>query len=109
MRAMKIIGIVVLILTAIIAGLYFYVRHKTTNIEDKKNSEAFMDDQANKYFTDGDAYGLIIGVVKNDKVYLNGYGTIEKGKNILPDSTTIFELASTSKLFTTVTKILKLF
>jgi D-alanyl-D-alanine-carboxypeptidase/D-alanyl-D-alanine-endopeptidase len=74
-----------------------------SNLKDKKNLELAIDKQANKYITDGNSYGLVVGVVKNDKVYLKGYGTIDKGKSILPDSLTTFELASTSKLFTTST------
>ena len=103
MRAMKIIGIVVLILTAVVAGIYFYIKYKTTNIEDKKNLESTIDSQANKYISEGNSFGLIVGVVKNGKVYIKGYGTTEKGEKILPDSLTTFELASTSKLFTTST------
>lgn len=103
MRVMKVIGIVVLIFIVIFAGLYFYIKYKTTNIEDKKNLEASIDNQANKYVAEGNAYGLVVGVVKNGKVYIKRYGTTEKGKTTLPDSTTVFELASTSKLFTTIT------
>jgi CubicO group peptidase (beta-lactamase class C family) len=103
MRVMKVIGILIFILTVIFAGLYFFIKYKATNIEDKKNLEASIDNQANKYVADGHAYGLVVGVVKNGKVFIKGYGTTEKGKTILPDSTTIFELASTSKLFTTAT------
>jgi len=103
MKALKITGIIVLIIIVIIAGFYFFIKYRSSTIEDEKNLEAYIDKQASKYITEGNSYGLIIGVVKNGKVYLKGYGTTEKGKNILPDSSTIFELASTSKLFTTST------
>lgn len=103
MKLLKVIGIAIVIFTLIFVGLFFYIKYKTTNIEDKKNLEISIDKQANKFVTDGNAYGLVVGVVKNDKVYFKGYGTTEKGKTILPDSTTVFELASTSKLFTTIT------
>ena len=42
-------------------------------------------------------------MVKNGKVLLKSYGSIERNQTVLPDSTTVFELASTSKLFTTST------
>lgn len=103
MKAMKIIGIIVLILTAIVAGIYFYIKYKANNIEDRKNLESTIDTQANKYISEGNSFGLIVGIVKNGKVFIKGYGSTEKGKNILPDSLTTFELASTSKLFTTST------
>lgn len=100
---MKIIGIVTLILIAIISVLYFYIRYKTSNIEDKKNLQLTIDNQANKYISEENAFALVVGIVKDGKVYLKGYGTTVKGKNILLDSSTTFELASTSKLFTTAT------
>lgn len=103
MKVLKIIGIVILTLTVIIAGLYFYIKYKNSNIEDKKNLEASIDNQVNKYISDENSFGLVVGVFKNGRVYLKGYGTTEKGKEILPDSSTTFELASTSKLFTTST------
>jgi len=103
MKVLKIIGIVILTLTVIIAGLYFYIKFKNSNIEDKKNLEASIDNQVNKYISDKNSFGLVVGVFKNGRVYLKGYGTTEKGKEILPDSSTTFELASTSKLFTTST------
>ena len=46
---------------------------------------------------------MVVGVYKNGRAYIKGYGAIEKGGSIAPDSATIFELASTSKLFTTAT------
>lgn len=103
MKVLKIIGIVILTLTVIIAGLYFYIKFKNSNIEDKKNLEASIDNQVNKYISDENSFGLVVGVFKNGRVYLKGYGTTEKGKELLPDSSTTFELASTSKLFTTST------
>lgn len=103
MKVLKIAGITILIILAILVGLYLYIKYKASNIEDKKDLELSIDKKANKHIEEGNAYGLVIGVVKNGKVLLKGYGTTQKGKNILPDSTTVFELASTSKLFTTAT------
>ena len=103
MKAIKIIGIVILVITAIVMGLYFYIKYKSTNVFDNKNLEESIDKQANLYTKEGNSIGLVIGVVKNGKTFIKGYGTINKEKQILPDSLSIFELASTSKLFTTAT------
>jgi len=100
---MKILGIIFLFLAAIVAGLYFFIRYKMANIEDKRDLAASIDKQAGRHLAEGKAYGLVVGVYKNGKAYIKGYGTAEKGKDTPPDSTTVFELASTSKLFTTAT------
>jgi serine-type D-Ala-D-Ala carboxypeptidase/endopeptidase len=103
MKAIKILGIVILVITVIGFGLYFYIKYKTNNVVDNKNLEASIDKQANLYIQEGNSIGLVIGIVKNGKSFIKGYGTINKEKQISPDSLSVFELASTSKLFTTST------
>jgi CubicO group peptidase (beta-lactamase class C family) len=103
MKAIKIIGIVILVITAIVVAIFFYIKYKSNNVVDNKNLEASIDKQANLYIQEGNSIGFVIGVVKNGKTFIKGYGTIKKEKQILPDSLSIFELASTSKLFTTST------
>lgn len=100
---MKTLYFILLLIGFLVFGLWSYMKFKKGNVEDSKNLESILDKQCNKFVAEGNAYGLVIGVVKNNKSYLKGYGTIKKGENILPDSSTIFELASTSKLFTTAT------
>lgn len=103
MKIMKIAALVLLILIVLVTGILVYIRYKTSHIEDKKDLEESIDKQASKYLADSNAYGLVIGIYKNGKVLIKGYGTTENGTNKLPDSSTVFELASTSKLFTTST------
>ncbi|MBC7381904.1 MAG: beta-lactamase family protein [Bacteroidia bacterium] len=100
---MKITGITILLLTTIITGIIFYIKYKTNNVRDEKKLAAYIDKDANKFIAEANSYGLVIGVFKQGKTYIKGYGTIENGQTMLPDSTTVFELASTSKIFTTST------
>ena len=103
MNLLKIIGILVLALTTLLIGFYFYILYKSENIEDKKNLEVSINEQAAKFIQEGKSIGLVIGIVKNGRTFIHGYGTISKEKQTLPDSLSVFELASTSKLFTTST------
>lgn len=98
---MKTLYFIFLLIGLLVFGLWSYMKFKKGNVVDSKNLESILDKQCNKFVAEGNAYGLVIGVIKNNKSYLKGYGTVKKGENILPDSSTIFELASTSKLFTT--------
>ena len=82
MKAIKIIGIVILVITAIIFALYFYIKHKSNNVVDNKNLEASLDKRANLYIQEGNSIGLVIGIVKNGKTFIKGYGTINKKKHI---------------------------
>ena len=76
-----------MVITAIVVGLYFYIKYKSNNVVDNKNLEASIDKQANLYIQEGNSIGLVIGVVKNGKTFIKGYGTINKEKQILPDQT----------------------
>lgn len=101
MKILKIIGIVLVIILIIFILLLTYAKYRLDNIKDQGDLAKLVDIEANKFINDGNVNGLVIGIVKHGQVYLKGYGTIKKGENISPDGTTIFELASTSKLFTT--------
>jgi CubicO group peptidase (beta-lactamase class C family) len=100
---MKIIGIVILIIVLIVLGLFIYIKYKSNHIEDQKDLEASIERQALKFIQDGKSIGLVIGIVKDEKTLIKGFGSISKDDHIAPDSLSIFELASTSKLFTTST------
>jgi CubicO group peptidase (beta-lactamase class C family) len=100
---LKIIGITLIVLTTLIVGIIIYIKYQSNHVKDKKNLADTINKQANKFIDEGNSYGLVIGVFKNGKTYIQGYGTIENGQHIKPDGSTVFELASTSKLFTTST------
>lgn len=74
MKAIKIIGIVILVITAIIFALYFYIKYKSNNVVDNKNLEASIDKKANQYIQEGNSIGLVIGIVKNGKTFIKGFG-----------------------------------
>ena len=103
MKAMKIIGLIILTIVVIIFGIIFYLKYKSNNVKDNKDLEASIDKQANQYISEGNSVGLVVAIFKNGKTIIKGYGTTNKEKQILPDSLSVFELASTSKLFTTST------
>ena len=103
MKAIKIIGMILLVITVIVLGLYFYIKFKANNITDKKDLEASIDKQANLFIQEGKSIGIVIGIVKNGKTFIKGFGTVNLDSKKSPDSLSVFELASTSKLFTTST------
>lgn len=100
---LKVIGIIILVVLLAGAGLFLFAIYRLNNIEDKKDLQRSVDKSAEKFMKDQDAYGLVIGVYKNGRSSITGYGVTEKGGSHTPDSNTLFELASTSKLFTTAT------
>ena len=103
MKVIKIIGVIILTIVVIVIGIIFYIKYKSNNVKDNKDLEASIDKQANQYISEGNSVGLVIAVIKNGKTFIKGYGSTNKEKQVLPDSLSVFELASTSKLFTTST------
>ena len=102
-KLLKILAIVFLFTSILVLGLFALIKYKTSNIKDEKNLAQSLDNLGNKFIKEGNSNGLVVGIYKNGIVQIKGYGTKIEGKNIKPDGTTLFELASTSKLFTTST------
>lgn len=98
---LKITGIVLLIIVAVVTVFTFYVRYRFRNAKDKGDMQNSVDKAAEKFVGSGKSYGLVTGIYKQGNIYIKGYGTIKQGSTIAPDESTIMELASTSKLFTT--------
>jgi D-alanyl-D-alanine-carboxypeptidase/D-alanyl-D-alanine-endopeptidase len=101
MGVLRVIGIVVLVLIVVVVAILLFARHRMNNVKDKGNLEASLDKQAQRSLAKGRAYGIVIGVYKDGRSFTKGYGTLVKGEGVPPDGSSIFELASTSKLFTT--------
>jgi len=102
-KILKILAITILTLLLVVSGIIAFAKYRSNNIKDEKDLASKINILGNKFIKDGNSNGLIIGIYKNGITYIQGYGTKIEGKNIKPDETTLFELASTSKLFTTST------
>lgn len=100
-RFFKITGIIVgifLLICAVVSG-YCYYKIKTR--KDTHDLQARIDKTCKEYVQKGKSAGLFVGIVQGDKVYMQGYGTTDKTNKRLPDSTTLFEIGSITKVFTT--------
>ncbi len=89
---------VVLIVVAVLAVLY--LKYRLDNTSDNKDLKATLDAEIQKLTDNNAAYGLVVGVYKDGKSFIKGYGTVNKASAIVPDAATVFQIASVSKLFT---------
>ncbi|AWK06103.1 hypothetical protein HYN56_18465 [Flavobacterium crocinum] len=78
--------------------LWFSVFAQQKNTE--KDIFVAMDKTASILMNKSKANSISIGVVKNGKTYTRHYGEIDKGKENPATNTTVFEVASITKLFT---------
>lgn len=66
----------------------------------EKQIYAAMDAQAEAFLKESKANSFSIGIVKDGKTYTRHYGEIDKGKGNKATNSTLFEVASVTKLFT---------
>lgn len=71
-----------------------------TNAQEDK-LPAQMDKMGNFYVSKPENAGLIIALITPASTYIKGYGTVSREKQAVPDTTTLFEIGSITKVFTT--------
>lgn len=100
-RLLKIIAIVVLAIIVGIAAFLGYAYYKIKNIKDTHDLQDRVTTACNKYIQEQHAPGVCVGIMQGDKVWIQGFGTIDKDRAVVPTASTIFEIGSISKVFTT--------
>jgi len=68
----------------------------------KSKLDFVVDSIMRPYILRGSSVGAIIGIIKNDQNFIYRYGETKRGNKTLPDTNTIFEIASISKTFTSL-------
>ena len=100
-RIMKILGIVIIVILFLVFIFLMFIRYKLNNVTDNKDLQHSLEKRVSKFLESNKTCGLIIGVYKDGKTSIMCYGVTNKDLRVKPDSSSLFELASTSKLFTT--------
>jgi len=97
---MKILAIVLGLVIVAAASVALYLKYRLDNTPDDKDLEAALDSEVNKLTKNDLSYSLVVGVYKDRKSFIKGYGTVNKEGGTAPDALTVFQIASVSKLFT---------
>lgn len=100
-KALIIILAIILLIGTVLFSNFRYRLYKLEHMKDTGDLQERIDKLGEAYVKTGNNVGLVIGIIQNDKVYIQGYGKTSKESNTKPDSLTLFELASVGKLFTT--------
>ncbi len=91
----------ILVAFALSAGLY--LRYRLNHTADRGNLEAELDAEVKKASSKFLSYGVGVGVYKDGKFFIKGYGALSNDNTSPPNSATIFQIGSVSKLFTAAT------
>jgi CubicO group peptidase (beta-lactamase class C family) len=97
---MKIVAILFALLIMVILFAVVYLKHRIDNTTDKKDLESAIDEEVNKTMSGGLFQGVVVGAYKEGRMFIKGYGTVNKEALNLPNATTTFQIGSLSKLLT---------
>lgn len=96
-----VIGVLVFLLALGIISFLAYRYYGNRNVKDTKNLEEVIGRIGDGYVSKNGNVGLIVGVVRGERVFIKGFGKKSKEGGDAPDAQTIYELASIGKIFTT--------
>ncbi|MBO1009712.1 MULTISPECIES: serine hydrolase [Betaproteobacteria] len=91
--------VLALLLVAAICAM-LYLKWRMANTPDRKNLAAAIDAEVAKHMKSGRFPGIAVGVFKDGKTFIKGYGTVNKEISQIPDGHTVFQIASVSKVLT---------
>ena len=96
------VNLVVIFLLSVMALFlgFIYMKRLFAKAPDKKNLQAAIDTEVNKVLRGRLLSGLVVGVYKDGRVLIKGYGSVNNGANAKPVASTVFQIGSLSKLFT---------
>jgi serine-type D-Ala-D-Ala carboxypeptidase/endopeptidase len=97
---MKITILIIAIVLGLAAAGVAYLKYRMTNTPDKKNLEAAIDAEVEKSMKGGLFPGIVVGVYKDGRTFIKGYGVISKKSSQRPDAETVFQIGSVSKVLT---------
>jgi CubicO group peptidase (beta-lactamase class C family) len=97
---MKIATLILSVLLVLAVSGIAYLKYRMVNTPDKKNLESAIDAEVSKIIKSGLFPGVVVGVYKDGRTYIKGYGTVNKETSQSPDAQTVFQIGSVSKLLT---------
>ena len=97
---MKIAMLILAVLLFLAVSGIAYLKYRMVNTSDKKNLESAIDVEVSKVMRSGLFQGIVVGVYKEGRTYIKGYGTVNKEVSQSPDAETVFQIGSVSKLLT---------
>ena len=95
---------IVMLILAVVLVLAFsgiaYLKYRMVNTPDNKNLDLAIDTEVRKAMKSGQFPGIVVGVYKDDRAFVKGYGTVDKEISQTPDAETVFQMGSVTKLLT---------
>lgn len=97
---MKILVIILALVVVVAVLAVLYLKYRLNNTTDNKDLEAVLDSEVKKITRSELSHCLVIGVYKDGRSFVKGYGTTNKEETAIPVASKVFQIGSISKLFT---------
>lgn len=97
---MEVFILIIAVLLGLAVSGIAYLKYRMVNSSDKKNLEAAIDTEVEKSMKSGLFPGIVVGVCKDGKTLIKGYGVVNKKSSQSPDAETVFQIGSVSKVLT---------
>jgi CubicO group peptidase (beta-lactamase class C family) len=101
MKILKIAGIVIGIIILILLIVAAFAWYKARHVRDTHDLKERINKLCYKHISTGQSVGLFVGVIQGNEEWMQGYGSLAQQLVKQPDSSTVFEIGSVSKVFTT--------
>jgi CubicO group peptidase (beta-lactamase class C family) len=99
-KALKVFGVILLVLFVIVAGFVLRIYYKVNHQKDTHDLQARVTRICHKYIADKKCPGLAIGIIQGDKIYVHCFGYADLASPKTVDTNTVFEIGSITKVFT---------
>lgn len=101
-KILKITGLVFLGIIVLLLAVAGYGWYKLRHVKDTHDLAKQVDKACKAHIAKGRSAGLFVGIIQGDTVYAMGYGVADKVTGTRPDSNTVFEIGSITKVFTSL-------
>lgn len=91
---MKIATLILSVLLVLAVSAVAYLKYRMVNTSDKKNLESAIEVEVSKIRKGGLFPGIVVGVYKDGRTYIKGFGTVNRESSQSPDSETVFQIGS---------------
>lgn len=97
---MKILVIIFVVVVVVAASVVLYLNYRLNHTPDNKDLEAVLDSEVKKVIRSDFSHRLVLGVYKDGKSFVKGYGMANEEYTSTPVASMVFQIGSVSKLFT---------